>query len=63
LRQYHVGTTACRAACHRLAGNQFDLAAGYACDPTRKLGDRDLLSRTDMIDAEMFAFFKHHHDA
>src|SRR6185437_4872994 len=45
------------------AGDEVDFTFGRARDAARKVRDRHLLHRADVINAEMLAFFAHHEDA
>ena len=57
------GTAPLGAAGGSRAGDEFDLAAGMGGDAPRDVGDRHLLGRADVIDAEMLALGAHHHHA
>ena len=45
------------------AGDQLNLPSGMAGDAPREVGDGNLLTGADVIDAEMLALVAHHHDA
>src|SRR5579862_335934 len=59
----NVGAAALSATRLYCAGDNLDLTRGEGGDAPRKIGNRDLFCRADMIDAEVFALLTHNHDA